>query len=64
MFISSVFNKILNFIKGFWGKLPDEKKDEIIKVILEGFTVVLKAYYKDYKEKQNETKEGAFNNAK
>jgi hypothetical protein len=62
MSISTIFQNILNFLKGLWSKLPDEKKEEIIKVILDGFKIILQAYYQSYKEKQN--KNGAFSNAK
>ncbi len=44
--------KAFKWLWGLWNKIPDEIKEAIIDIIVKGFEALLRAFYKEHKEKE------------
>jgi len=42
---------IVDFLFGFWRKLPESLKKEIVEFIISTFQTVFRKYYKNYKSR-------------
>ena len=57
-FIVSFFQKIMDFIFSFWNNLPQSRKDQIIDMIVDSFTDLLKHYFQANRSGSGTTSEG------
>ncbi|WOE40716.1 hypothetical protein [Acinetobacter chinensis] len=55
MLKNTLFQRIVMGLMLFWSKIPPETKDRIVDEILKQFDKILREFYKQYKQKQQQS---------
>ena len=48
--MSNWYSNFISLIKDFWSKIPNQKKEEIIDIVINSSKEVFKAYYRSEKK--------------